>query len=217
MSLIYVLLSNIEPDTIIYLIIAIGGAGGWIYERFEKGKLRKEKDETQVKLKFLDRIMDLEFINQIGESVNRIFEETVADRFLILVAKNGKSDFNVVSVVFEAHKNAKYRINAIARYRNVHIDKQYKNMLKESENYGMVKLETAKMPDSVLKDFYLLEGVKFSKIRHLARRPIDKDNDFLVYSSISTHENKDFDNLDLAFIKTQFDGTIKPCIDKIFD
>ena len=91
--------------------------------QLENEQLKKDKEETEVKLQFLNRIMDLEFINKIGEAANRIFDNTKADRFLILVAKNGKEDFNIVSVVFEAHKKAEYRINAIARYRNVRTKK----------------------------------------------------------------------------------------------
>lgn len=180
--------------------------------------LKKEKKETEIKLQFLNRIMDLEFINEIGEAVNRIFESTKAGRFLILVAKNGKVDFNTVSVVFEQHKEAKYRINAIARYRNVQIDDEYKKMLKEAERNGLVHIKTSQMPeDSILRDFYELEGITHSKVRFLARKPIDSDNDFLVYSSLSTYEKKDFTKSELAFIKTQYEGTILPCIDKIFD
>lgn len=183
----------------------------------EKDMLKKEKEETQIKLDFLNRIMDFEFINEISESVARMFEKTKADRFLILVAKNGKVDFNIVSVVFEQHKKLEYRINAIARYRNVHIDNDYRQLLKEAEKNGVVRLEVEKMHDSVLRDFYLNEGVKFSKIRFLARKPIDNDNDFLVYSSISTHESKDFTKNELVEIKTQYEGTILRAIEKVFD
>lgn len=185
--------------------------------KLENEKLKSEKEETEIKLNFLNRIMDLEFINKISESVNRIFDKTKAERFLILVAKNGKEEFRIVSVVFEAHKKAEFRINAIARYRNVHIDNEYRNMLKEAERYGVVQLETSKMPDSLLKDFYEMEGVTFSKVRFLARKPIDDNNDFLVYSSISTHEKTDFTKRGLTYIKTEFEGVIMPCIDKIFD
>lgn len=185
--------------------------------QLENNQLKNEKKETEQKLDFINRILDLEFINQIGESVNRMFAQTKADRFLILVARNGKVDFNIVSVVFEQHKKTEFRINAIARYRNVHIDNSYRIMLKDAERYGMVQIETAKMPDSVLKDFYEMEGITFSKVRFLARKPIDNDNDFLVYSSLSTHEKTDFTKREKAYIKTQYEGTIFPCINKMFD
>ena len=173
-----------------------------------------EKKETEM---LLDRILDLEFVNKISDSVSRMFDSTKADRFLILVAKNGKTDFKVVSVVFEAHKHTKYRINAIARYRNVEIDDAYKALLKEVELKGVVILDTKKMgKHDVLKDFYSIEGVNFSKIRFLARKPINNNNDFLVFSSIATHESRKFTQKELAYIKTEFEGTIKPCIEKIF-
>lgn len=183
----------------------------------ENQRLKSENEDVRVKLQFLDRVLDLEFINQITTAVDRIFDETKADRFLILIAKNGKEDFNIVNVVFEQHKGNKYRINAIARYRNVHIDHLYKQMLKDAEFRGLIELETATMPRCILKSFYENEGIKFSKVRHLARKPIDDDNDFLMYSSLSTHQDSKFTDNELAFIKTQYEGIIMPALEKVID
>ena len=149
--------------------------------------------------------------------MDRIFQETKADRFLILIAKNGITDFRIVNVVFEQHKNKQFRINAIARYRNVQIDDEYKAMLKEAEFRGYVELDTSKMKPSLLRDFYALEGVTHSKIRHLARKPIDEGNDFLIFSSLATHEIDKFTELELAFIKTQYEGIIMPALQKVVD
>lgn len=185
--------------------------------RLENKNLKSENEDVRVKLKFLDRALDLEFINQIGDAVDRIFDQTKADRFLILIAKNGKEDFNIVNVVFEQHKGSEYRINAIARYRNVHIDHPYKQMLKDCEFKGVIELETETMPRSVLKSFYENEKIKHSKVRHLARKPIDDQNDFLIYSSLSTHIDEKFTDNELAFIKTQYEGIIMPALQKVID
>lgn len=201
----------------IVLAYVLGGKNQNKVNQLTIQKLERELQETNIKLNFIDRIMDLEFINQIGEAVNEMFENTKADRFLILVAKNGKTDFNVVNVVFEQHKRTEYRINAIARYRNVHVDNAYREMLKEVELKGVVQMETATMPKGVLRTFYEMENVTFSKVRHLARKPIDDGNDFLVYSSVSTHEKEDFTPHELMFTKTIFEGIIIPGIDKMLD
>lgn len=183
----------------------------------ENIKLRQENSDVTERLQFLDRVLDLEFVNEVVIAVERIFEHTKADRFLILIAKNGVSDFNIVNVVFEQHKKKEYRINAIARYRNVHIDHPYKQMLKEAELKGIVQISTEAMPPSILKTFYEIEGVKHSKIRHLARKPINEGNDFLMFSSLSTHDDDNFTRQELAFIKTQFEGVILPSLDKVLD
>lgn len=178
-------------------------------------QLSAAKSEADIKLSFFNQIIDFTSINIISNAVNRMFSKTKADRFLIMIAVNGKSDFNIISVVFEQHKLENYRINAIARYHNITIDLQYKQLLKETETKEIISLATGKMPESLLKDFYINENVQYSLLRKLVRKPIDKDNDFLVYSSISTHENRDFTRLEKSFIKTQYEGTIIPNLLKV--
>ena len=178
-------------------------------------ELSHQKAEADIKMTFFNQIIDLTSINIISSSVDRMFEKTKSDRFLIMIAVNGKTDFNIISVVFEQHKNKSHRINAIARYHNIKIDLHYKQLLKDTERHDVMEICTEAMPESVLKDFYLDEKVQCILIRKLIRKPIDDDNDFLVYSSISTHENKKFTRLEKSFIKTQYEGTIIPNIDKV--
>lgn len=173
-------------------------------------QLAEAKAEADIKMTFFNQIIDLTSINIISNAVDRMFDKTKADRFLIMIAVNGKDDFNIISVVFEQHKLKNYRINAIARYHNITIDLQYKELLQDTEKQELISLSTDKMQESILKDFYINEKVKYSLIRKLVRKPIDKDNDFLVYSSISTHYNKNFTRIEKSFIKTQYEGTIIP-------
>lgn len=181
---------------------------------------KKQEMDACVKISFIDKIMDFPFFNALADSVDRIFQFTKADRFLLLIAKNGKTEFSIVNVVFEQHKNNDYKINAIARYRNVDISKDpyYRRMLKDAEHNGVVNLKTDNLPDdSLLRDFYEMENIKYSKVRFLARKPIDEDNDFVIYSSISTHMDKNFTRMEKTFIKTQYEGTIKPSLNKVIN
>lgn len=180
---------------------------------------KKQELDACIKISFIDRIMDFPFFNALANSVDRIFDLTKADRFLLLIAKNGKTDFSIVNVVFEQHKSKDYKINAIARYRNVDVsqDPAYRRMLKDAEHNGVVDLETATMPECLLKQFYLMEKVTFSKVRFLARKPIDEDNDFVIYSSLSTHDNEPFTLAERTFIKTQYEGTIKPSLNQVIN
>lgn len=184
--------------------------------RSKNEELCQQKAEADIKITFFNQIIDYTSFNIISNAVDRMFEKTKADRFLIEIAVNGKTDFNVISVIFEQHKNKTHRINAIARYHNIKIDMYWKQMLKDTEKNDVIELQTELMPDgAVLKDFYIEEKVYHSLIRKLIRRPIDVDNDFLAYSSISTHENKKFTRLEKSFIKTQYEGTIIPNIEKV--
>lgn len=184
--------------------------------REKNEELNNQKAEADVKLTFFNQIIDVTSINIISSAVDRMFEKTKADRFLIKMAVNGKTEFNIISVIFEQHKDKSHRINAIARYHNIKIDMYWKQMLKDTEARDIVELHTRTMPEtSILRDFYLNEKVEHSLIRKLVRKPIDKDNDLLVYSSIATHLDKKFTRLEKAFIKTQYEGTIIPNLEKV--
>lgn len=210
--------------------LVMGLLGLWKYkDEKKKYNLEVERLEQEIKhfknkeldacvrASFIDRIMDFPFFNSLADSVNRIFERTKADRFLLLIAKNGHTDFNIVNVVFEQHKSKKFKINAIARYKNVEIKKDpiYRKMLKRAEHEGVVCLETKTMEEGILKDFYLEEKVTFSRVRFLVRKPIDNKNDFIIYSSLSTHELKDFTRAESSYIKTQYEGTIIPSLKEV--
>ena len=185
--------------------------------QIEIARLHEEKADISVKLSFIDRIMDIPFFNELAHSINRIFKATKADRFLILIAKNGSKEFNLVTVVFEQHKNDEYKINAIRRYRNVDIseDMHYKQMLRNAERKGVQELDTSTMPNCLLKQFYLEEKVTHSKVRFLLRKPIDAKNDFVVFSSLATHNPVPFSIREKVFVKTEYEGTIIPALKEV--
>ena len=178
-------------------------------------KLKNEISQHTMRGNVLDKILDLALLNDLKASTERIFKETKADRFLILIAINGKVDFNTVSVIFERHKN--FTTSAIARYRNLSIDTQYRKMLKIAEQQRSIIVETSNMEESLLKNIYELEGVTHSEIRHLKRQKLDNNNDCLIYSSIATHSKLKFTNKELASIQINIDNSIKPTIDKMLD
>jgi hypothetical protein len=164
--------------------------------------------EANIKINILDKLGNFGVFNEIRTSVDRIFSETRADRFLILFALNGKKDFRTVSVVFEQHKHPELKVNAIIRYRDVQVDDEYRRLLKNVETFNQVTLDTETMPNQLLKDFYTIEQVSHSLIKFLHRKAMDKDNDMVMFCSIATHESDTFDNLEKAIIKTELEGTI---------
>ena len=169
---------------------------------------KADAKHQSIKINALDKLLDFTSFNTIRNSVDRIFENTKADRFMILIAVNGKTDFNIVSVIFEQHKTAKWKVNAIIRYRDVHIDNEYRQLLKDAEYKGVVDIKVDDMKSQLLKDFYVLEKVRYSKIQFLHRESVDEDNDVLIFSSVSTHTDKPFTKIENAVIKTEYEGTI---------
>lgn len=176
--------------------------------KLESSKQKSEAKHKSIKINALEKLLDFSSFNTIRNSVDRIFESTKADRFMILIAVNGKTDFNVVSVIFEQHKTTKWRVNAIIRYRDVHIDPQYKQLLKDVEREGTIILKVNDMKPQLLKDFYIMEHIKHSQIKFLHRESVDEDNDVLIYSTVSTHVSKPFTKIENAVIKTEYEGSI---------
>lgn len=183
----------------------------------ENQRLRIATEENTEKISFYDNIIKLVFINAISEAVQGIFKDTIADRFLILIARNGKTDFKYVDVIFEFHKDKKFDIDAVKIYKNVEIDNPYRQMLKNSEHYGFVDIETKRMEKQVLKHFYEFEKVNFSKVKPVMRKPIDEGNDFLVFTSTATHEDRAFNDIECAIIDRAHNGIIKPNIEKLLN
>lgn len=173
--------------------------------------------EYEIKISLFDRMMDFSAINSIKDSVLRAFQKTKADRFLILIAVNGKDDFNIVSVIFEQHRSMDEEYTAVGRYHNVSIDTHYKNILRDSEKEGHVEVHTETEKNSILKDFYEMEGVTHSIVKFLIRKPIDENNDFLVFSSMATHRNTPFTKKEITFINTEYNSSIKTALKKVLD
>lgn len=164
--------------------------------------------DRNFKISTSDKILNFQSFNQIKNSVDRIFEKTKADRFLIMIAVNGISDFRIISVIFEQHKDTKYRVNAIIRYRDVEIDDVYKKLLKEVELHGSVDLSIDTMLPQLLRDFYTIENIKHAKMRFLHREQLDPNNDILIYSSVATHDKEPWTNIENTLIKTEYEGSI---------
>lgn len=214
-------------DTVVIVaIISLGGlVFGGVLTYFREIKIKKmekdleerkleaeerlvEQQEKMLKLGALDRLLDFTSFNEIRDSVDRMFAHTKADRFMIIIAMNGKTDFRVISVIFEQHKTEKWKVNAIIRYRDVEIDEEFKKMLKAVESEGEITYDVNDMRPQLLKNFYVIEKIKHSKLRFLHREKLDKHNDVVIYSTIATHEDLPFTQIENTIIKTEYEGSI---------
>ena len=184
-------------------------------ENKEKGFLIEKKIENGVGVvvkssdNHFNVIHDLEFFQEIRVSVDRIFESTKADRFLIMKAINGKTDFQFASVLYEQHKRTaktKYSVNAAGRCVNFKFDIHYNERIKEAEQKGHVDLIVSELPEGTdLKNIYISEGVTHSRVYHIARIPIDDKKDAILYCSIATHEGL-FTDIEKIIIKQEIDS-----------
>lgn len=168
--------------------------------------------DREFKISTLDKLLDFQAFNEIKDSVDRIFQQTKAEQFLLYIAVNGKTDFRLVSVIFEQNQDNRYKINAIIRYRDVEIDDEYRKLLKRVEMDGTVNLETAKMNPQLLKNNYTLEKIKFTTMRFIHREHLNDEDDVLLFGSLATHANTDFTKLEHAIIKSEYEGSINHTI-----
>lgn len=191
-----------------------------------KESLRKKSAkvrELNIKQKVVERILDLILISDLNNSVDEVFSETKADRFIIAIAMNGKLDFNTISVVYQQFQgqdeaSAGYRVDAIRRYKNLKIDSHYHDLLKTTEREGVLEVDTVDMPeDSLLKVIYQTEGVRHVMFQHLLRKKMDRDNDLLVFATLATHEDRPFTMLEKLSFKTHYESTIIPVIEQIIN
>lgn len=179
---------------------------------------QKEKFQDAIKYSFFEQLSDLIAFTNITNGVKRLFNQTKADRFLILGAINGSSKFNTVSVYYEQHKDKIHSDeSAMTMYQNIGIDDVYRNYLIRAEHEDMVILETKKMEDGMLKRIYEDEGVTHSIIFIITRRPIDGDDDFLVFSSIATHINRPFTEREKTRMKLVYDAIIVPNVVQVIE
>lgn len=154
-------------------------------------------------------MMDLEMFNSIKNAVQRIFDATKADRFLILTAYNGKTYLKFATAVYEQHKHndkIQLSIGAVGKYIRFEFDDVYRNMLKTIENKGYTTLDVEFMPEGDLKSLYQGENVNHSLIYFLDRIPIDGERDRLFYCSIATHDYEPYTGEEIIVVKSSIDA-----------
>jgi len=175
---------------------------------FERNQ--KRLADTTIKASILDRIGELTIFNEVKNSVDRIFENTRADRFIILYGMNGTHEIKSVSVAFELRKKSPSA--AIIRYRDVRIDDEYRNILRNLEKHGTISFKRCNMQPGILKDFFTLEGLNSIKANFIERRKLDSHNDIVIFGIIAAVEKEEWSEHEHALINSEYEGTIKPII-----
>jgi hypothetical protein len=163
--------------------------------------------------------LQMKVMSDLNKVVEETFQETNADRFLVLMAANGIEKYKVVSALYESSKSDKELrvVDAVRRYQNILIDDQYREMLYMAEQYGLVWLKTNEMEDCLLKELYVSEGVTESFIFFLFRKSMSEKNDVMLYTSLATHCKDGFSLMQRTLLQMQVQSQIRPMIKSIFD
>lgn len=200
-----------EPTILIALIGMIGvivTAGANYYKIYNDNKsLEKTNAELNLELEDLSlkTVMDLVTTNKIQQIVLDMFKKTKVDRFLILIATNGKTELKYATVIFEMHDSipeAIYSYGAASRYVKFKFDEHYRDSLRYIEKEGFMNIDVNSLPDNVaIKDIYKMEKIKHSKWMFFKRMPINKDNDRLFFGSAATHSDEPYTNEERIVIR----------------
>lgn len=134
-------------------------------------------------------LADIARLNLIHREIDDIMSSTRTDRFLILRAENGMTDPKYATAVYVQHRN-----HPVPTYFRLKVDDEYRKMLRDAESQGLVRLKVDAMPDSLLKNIYMGEGVKYSNCYFIARRDAEDGKSVLTYCTLATHEDQPFTN-----------------------
>ena len=162
-------------------------------------------------------INDIRYFNSIQIDVHKIFYKTIGDRFLIVVANNGREDLKFATVMYEKHKDPSQdnpSVNATERYEKYEFDEHFNKMLKDLR-YKNIDMVVANAEPSELKT--ILEGEKVTHIMifYLTKIIRADGNANLFYCSVATHSGEFSDKEKLIIgqyiqnIRAQTDNAIE--------
>jgi hypothetical protein len=199
---------------VIIALIGLAGTigGAVIAHRYGKKEGRKTLIRAEQSTHFR-LIGDIKDFLGIEEAALELFNKTEVDRFLILVAVNGVTEFRAATCIYEQQKageeRAQITVSATSQYVNFEFDHYYRQMLKDIEARGSVIYQDVnQMPDSDLKSIYKMEGVKKSKVLFLrrAKNYDGQGNDMFFYCSAASHRSGEYSPEDRVAIKTTVHG-----------
>lgn len=156
----------------------------WVKQRKLNEDLKREFSSSSFKI-------DLSKLNQIGDIVQDIFNNTKCERFLLLSGVDYVGRIDKVSAVYEQHdinNKLKYSIGATNKYLEIKIDDNYRKMLDEVSTYGEYLFQVDKEENCLLKEIYQSEKVTESFLCFGGEKILDKEHRQLIYSSWATHE-----------------------------
>lgn len=179
-------------------------------------KLEQKQKAIEKNLRAIDLIIDFSVFNTIIREVDKLYENSKADKFLSLYATNGQDAFRFVTAVYEQHRGneATMSVGATSKYVQLEVDNSYKTMLYEIEHIGIVYFDVDSMELSDLKSIYLSEKVTHAAVMFLQRIKLDDANDVLIYCSIGTHEDEGWTLQDRLEIK-KCHGILRQATEKL--
>lgn len=152
--------------------------------------LELENTSNRINLSVLRNFQKMKFFSELEKFSKMIFRTLGSDRFLILIAVNGTSKPNKISVLYGNEiPSLQTDVTLEERYFETKIDDNYREMLYFIENKNHKLLVVEDMENCILKNFYEDEGVKTSLVFFLNRYNLNERDDAIIFCSIAVHKN----------------------------
>lgn len=124
---------------------------------------------------------------RIYDAMHKVIQETNVERFMVFKAHNGGGVINptgnlYVSVIYEDYDHP--FVSMKDNYQKLSVDVPYAKILVEVIQYKKIDYNTEQMPDCILRQIYVNEGVKRSFIYYLGQ---DRKNIYFC-SCATSHE-----------------------------
>lgn len=197
---------------------------GFGYLAAVRGKELKEKKGDIALLKStiydmnerkLKEIFDLRRFSQIEQNIKIVFKETIADRFTVMFAMNGQSQFDHLTVIFD-QKLGNVDIGGISAYTRFPIDDIYRARIKRAEHsQSGVWEKTDDERIGAIGDYLVMEEITDTGWYFIERFVLDEQNSVVLFCSFCTPEPAGYKTKDKRFINVMLNGKIIPKLKEI--
>lgn len=172
---------------------AIGSAGvvgaalvSYLANRKNKMKLEQMKNEMDLSRVAMDFAAFLEDWHDTVKEIEKLFEETNIDRFMILRAWNGFMSPKWTTAVYQIRKVSEK--NQPVSYVHFELDPDYSQRLVDITRQRYKLYHTDDMPKSAIKSVYENEEVTSAFWAHLDTKKISANSSAITYCSFATHK-----------------------------
>lgn len=172
------------------IIIALFGLIGTLYASWMAHAAKRRETLAQSELKFQQAALDfgafLEEWDGTMRELEKLFEETPIDRFLIMRAWNGHLTPKWTTAIFQMRELGQRPVS----YVHFELDTDYVSRLREISIRQNIHFVTSDIPDSAIKRVYEAEGVKSAVWCHLASHVTSGGARAITYCSFATHSDE---------------------------
>lgn len=131
--------------------------------------------------------------NEIERQVSDLFRDTKADRFMILLARNGKDKPTRTTAIYQTRDGGQRDYE----YKDFPLDDDYRQRLHLTEYSGPHLIDVSALPDSFIKSVYVNESVGHGVWWPIAREDYSGYS-VIVYASIATQDKEPFNQNELV-------------------